>query len=161
MCCSEFLQVQKRMNKADRVIYPIIKLKTLKVLFWFCSGHDPLVLLELPADGNKYKGNIYMVFEYMDHDLTGLSDRPGMRFTIPQIKVTLLYLLVSSKLNPQMLFILFFYNSLIFTVLHEATSNRSSLLPCQPSASSWYQRFDIMLISLVSLFLPLFLFLCL
>lgn len=37
-------------------------------------------------DGNKYKGNIYMVFEYMDHDLTGLADRPGLRFTIPQIK---------------------------------------------------------------------------
>lgn len=31
-----------------------------------------------------------MVFEYMDHDLTGLSDRPGMRFTVPQIKVNLL-----------------------------------------------------------------------
>ncbi|TKY46595.1 Cyclin-dependent kinase C-2 [Spatholobus suberectus] len=27
-----------------------------------------------------------MVFEYMDHDLTGLADRPGMRFTVPQIK---------------------------------------------------------------------------
>jgi serine/threonine protein kinase len=27
-----------------------------------------------------------MVFEYMDHDLTGLSDRPGMRFSVPQIK---------------------------------------------------------------------------
>lgn len=39
------------------------------------------------ADGNKYNSNIYMVFEYMDHDLTGLSDRPGLRFTIPQIKV--------------------------------------------------------------------------
>nr|CAD1826347.1 unnamed protein product [Ananas comosus var. bracteatus] len=39
-----------------------------------------------PAEGNKYKGSIYMVFEYMDHDLTGLSDRPGMRFTVPQIK---------------------------------------------------------------------------
>ncbi|KAI3902321.1 hypothetical protein MKW92_036469 [Papaver armeniacum] len=37
-------------------------------------------------DGNKYNGSIYMVFEYMDHDLTGLADRPGMRFTIPQIK---------------------------------------------------------------------------
>ncbi|XP_031117006.1 cyclin-dependent kinase C-2-like [Ipomoea triloba] len=37
-------------------------------------------------DNNKYKGSIYMVFEYMDHDLTGLSDRPGLRFTIPQIK---------------------------------------------------------------------------
>jgi hypothetical protein len=42
------------------------------------------------VDGNKYKGGIYMVFEYMDHDLTGLADRPGMRFTVPQIKVWLL-----------------------------------------------------------------------
>lgn len=39
-------------------------------------------------DGNKYKGGIYMVFEYMDHDLTGLADRPGMRFSVPQIKVS-------------------------------------------------------------------------
>eukprot|EP00246_Nothoceros_aenigmaticus_P013872 TRINITY_DN500_c0_g1_i3.p1 TRINITY_DN500_c0_g1~~TRINITY_DN500_c0_g1_i3.p1 ORF type:complete len:415 (+),score=57.03 TRINITY_DN500_c0_g1_i3:271-1515(+) len=38
------------------------------------------------ADSHKYKGSIYMVFEYMDHDLTGLADRPGMRFTVPQIK---------------------------------------------------------------------------
>ncbi|KAF5737992.1 cyclin-dependent kinase C-1-like [Tripterygium wilfordii] len=37
-------------------------------------------------DGNKYNGSIYMVFEYMDHDLTGLADRPGLRFTVPQIK---------------------------------------------------------------------------
>ncbi|PQQ05002.1 cyclin-dependent kinase C-1 isoform X1 [Prunus yedoensis var. nudiflora] len=37
-------------------------------------------------DGNKSKGGIYMVFEYMDHDLTGLADRPGLRFTVPQIK---------------------------------------------------------------------------
>lgn len=40
------------------------------------------------AEGNKYKGGIYMVFEYMDHDLTGLADRPGMRFSVPQIKVS-------------------------------------------------------------------------
>ncbi|KAG6383282.1 hypothetical protein SASPL_156969 [Salvia splendens] len=38
------------------------------------------------AENNKYKGSIYMVFEYMDHDLTGLADRPGLRFTVPQIK---------------------------------------------------------------------------
>lgn len=44
------------------------------------------ILCEI-ADGNKYKGGIYMVFEYMDHDLTGLADRPGMRFSVPQIKV--------------------------------------------------------------------------
>jgi len=35
-----------------------------------------------------------MVFEYMDHDLTGLSDRPGMRFTIPQIKCYMKQLLL-------------------------------------------------------------------
>ncbi|GAU21049.1 hypothetical protein TSUD_132610 [Trifolium subterraneum] len=35
---------------------------------------------------NKYKGGIYMVFEYMEHDLKGLASHPGMRFTIPQIK---------------------------------------------------------------------------
>lgn len=35
---------------------------------------------------NQNKGSIYMVFEYMDHDLTGLADRPGMKFSIPQIK---------------------------------------------------------------------------
>lgn len=29
-----------------------------------------------------------MVFEYMDHDLTGLADRPGMRFSVAQIKVS-------------------------------------------------------------------------
>ncbi|XP_021887090.1 cyclin-dependent kinase C-2-like [Carica papaya] len=37
-------------------------------------------------DDSKYKGGIYMVFEYMDHDLMGLYKRPGVRFTVPQIK---------------------------------------------------------------------------
>ncbi|XP_050388160.1 cyclin-dependent kinase C-1-like [Argentina anserina] len=37
-------------------------------------------------DSKKLEGGIYMVFEYMDHDLTGLADRPGVRFSIPQIK---------------------------------------------------------------------------
>jgi hypothetical protein len=36
-------------------------------------------------ESNQNKGSIYMVFEYMDHDLTGLADRPGMRFTVPQV----------------------------------------------------------------------------
>ena len=47
-----------------------------------------------------YKGSIYMVFEYMDHDLTGLSDRPGLRFTIPQIKViTSNFFIIINKVN--------------------------------------------------------------
>ncbi|KAK1361738.1 Protein kinase domain-containing protein [Heracleum sosnowskyi] len=35
---------------------------------------------------NNYRGDIYMVFEYMDHDLSGLALRSGARFTVPQIK---------------------------------------------------------------------------
>ncbi|XP_078172311.1 cyclin-dependent kinase C-2-like [Carex rostrata] len=38
-----------------------------------------------PVDGDKYKGSIYMVFDYMDHDLSGLL-RTGIQFSIPQIK---------------------------------------------------------------------------
>jgi cyclin-dependent kinase 12/13 len=37
---------------------------------------------------NKGKGSIYMVFEYMDHDLTGLTDRNDVKFGLPQIKVS-------------------------------------------------------------------------
>ncbi|XP_048590850.1 cyclin-dependent kinase C-2-like isoform X1 [Brassica napus] len=44
-------------------------------------------------DNNKYKGEIYMVFEYMDHDLAGLAYRPGTRFTAPQIKCCMKQLL--------------------------------------------------------------------
>jgi len=58
-----------------------------------------LILVLGIADGNKYKGGIYMVFEYMDHDLTGLADRPGMRFTVPQIKVLLLIPTFISYIN--------------------------------------------------------------
>ncbi|RAL53071.1 unnamed protein product [Cuscuta campestris] len=58
----------------------VIKLKEI-VTSQGPEGDEPV-----KPDANKYKGNIYMVFEYMDHDLTGLADRPGLRFTIPQIK---------------------------------------------------------------------------
>ena len=38
-----------------------------------------------PGDYNQGKGSIYMVMEFSDHDLTGLTDA-GQRFTMPQIK---------------------------------------------------------------------------
>lgn len=58
----------------------IIKLKEI------VTSQGPEVDGQGKPDGNKFNCNIYMVFEYMDHDLTGLADRPGLRFTIPQIK---------------------------------------------------------------------------
>ncbi|KAJ3681324.1 hypothetical protein LUZ60_015813 [Juncus effusus] len=39
-----------------------------------------------PVDWSEYNGDIYMVFEYMDHDLAGLLARPGICFSVPQIK---------------------------------------------------------------------------
>jgi hypothetical protein len=34
---------------------------------------------------NQFKGSIYMVFDYMDHDLTGLMERQNHKFTLPQV----------------------------------------------------------------------------
>jgi len=34
-------------------------------------------------EANRFKGSIFMVFEYMDHDLAGLADR-GIRFSVPE-----------------------------------------------------------------------------
>lgn len=44
-------------------------------------------------DGKRPKGSIYMVFEYMDHDLTGLMDTPSIRFSEAQVKCYMAQLL--------------------------------------------------------------------
>uniref|UniRef100_A0A0A9GT84 [RNA-polymerase]-subunit kinase n=1 Tax=Arundo donax TaxID=35708 RepID=A0A0A9GT84_ARUDO len=33
--------------------------------------------------------SLYLVFEYMDHDLVGLAATPGLKFTEPQVKCLL------------------------------------------------------------------------
>eukprot|EP00959_Pyramimonas_sp_CCMP1952_P298133 6236191-Pyramimonas_sp.AAC.2 len=54
--------------------------------------HDCDGVSDFPAhECNQNKGSVYMVFEYMDHDLAGLSDRPGMKFTPPQLLAGLHY----------------------------------------------------------------------
>lgn len=35
---------------------------------------------------SRVSGSLYLVFEYMDHDLTGLAATPGIKFTEPQVK---------------------------------------------------------------------------
>lgn len=84
-----------------------------------------------------------MVFEYMDHDLTGLADRPGMRFSVPQIKVSQTARLWS-VLNHQLFdtwSTLLICLPVCLTVLHETTFDGASLLSCESSTSPWYQRF--------------------
>ncbi|KAH9317744.1 hypothetical protein KI387_019513 [Taxus chinensis] len=93
----EVVALKKIRMDNEREGFPITAIREIKILKKL--KHDNVIKLKeivtSPgpendeqgiSDGNKYNGSIYMVFEYMDHDLTGLSDRPGMRFSIPQIK---------------------------------------------------------------------------
>ena len=69
--------------------FPLTALREIKALMTL--KHKNIVeLIEVviskPNDSNRNVGHVYMVFEYMDHDLTGLADRPGMKFSVPQIK---------------------------------------------------------------------------
>ncbi|XP_017244530.1 cyclin-dependent kinase C-1 isoform X2 [Daucus carota subsp. sativus] len=68
--------------------FPVSAIREIKILMKL--QHENVTRLKeivTSAEGdNKYKGDIYMVFEYMDHDLAGLVLRSGSRFTVPQIK---------------------------------------------------------------------------
>jgi len=65
------IRILKQLNRMD---HPnVVRLKEIVV------SHD--------NEYNKGKGGIYMVFEYMDHDLTGLMESPASHyFSEPQIK---------------------------------------------------------------------------
>ncbi|KAH1263535.1 Cyclin-dependent kinase C-2 [Glycine max] len=84
----EIVALKKIRMDNEREGFPITAIREIKILKKL--HHENVIKLKeivTSQDGNKYKGGIYMVFEYMDHDLTGLADRPGMRFTVPQIKL--------------------------------------------------------------------------
>eukprot|EP00271_Cylindrocystis_brebissonii_P001841 TRINITY_DN12144_c0_g1_i1.p1 TRINITY_DN12144_c0_g1~~TRINITY_DN12144_c0_g1_i1.p1 ORF type:complete len:333 (-),score=65.31 TRINITY_DN12144_c0_g1_i1:48-1046(-) len=85
----EVVALKKVRMENEKEGFPITAIREIKILKKL--NHDNVIKLKeivtgKPSESNKFKGSIYMVFEYMDHDLTGLSDRPGMRFTAPQIK---------------------------------------------------------------------------
>jgi len=68
--------------------FPITAIREIKILK--ILNHKNVVKLEeivtsKAADYNQGKGAIYMVLEFCDHDLTGLTDG-GQRFTTAQIK---------------------------------------------------------------------------
>ena len=43
--------------------------------------------LSAAHQANNYKGSIYMVFDYMDHDLTGLMQRRGYKLPVDQVHI--------------------------------------------------------------------------
>ena len=73
--------MKKILSRTEQEGFPITALREIKLLKLV---HHPNVvdLLDMASDGEA----IYMVFPYMDHDLTGLLESTDVRFTHPQIK---------------------------------------------------------------------------
>jgi len=72
----------------EREGFPITAIREIKILK--ILNHKNVVRLKeiVTSKGSDYnhgKGSIYMVMEFCDHDLTGLTDA-GQKFTVPQIK---------------------------------------------------------------------------
>lgn len=79
----EIVALKKVRMDNEKEGFPITAIREIKILN--SLNHTNVIQLkEIVTSRNM--GSIYMVFEYMDHDLTGLADRPGMKFSVPQIK---------------------------------------------------------------------------
>ena len=75
-----------KMDNSEKEGFPITAIREIKILQ--ALKHDNIInLREVCAekDSKGLPGDIYMVFDYMEHDLTGLIDS-GKQFTVAQIK---------------------------------------------------------------------------
>jgi cyclin-dependent kinase 12/13 len=75
--------------------FPITACREIKILAGLEHG-NVVSLIEVVAAAaqpdNGFRGDVFMVLEYMDHDLAGLADRPGVRFQPAQVKAYALQL---------------------------------------------------------------------
>mmetsp|Transcript_31846 Transcript_31846/g.51412 ORF Transcript_31846/g.51412 Transcript_31846/m.51412 type:complete len:476 (+) Transcript_31846:205-1632(+) len=93
----EIVALKKVRMDNEKEGFPITAIREIKILRQLDNSNvvklKEIVTSSPATDYNKSKGSIYMVFEYMDHDLTGLMDTPGMKFTPSQIKCYMMQLL--------------------------------------------------------------------
>lgn len=85
----EIVALKKVRMDNEKEGFPITAIREIKILQKL--KHKNVVNLKeivtsKAQKANDMKGSIYLVFEYMDHDLAGLADRPGMKFSEEQIK---------------------------------------------------------------------------
>ncbi|CAI9106655.1 OLC1v1005858C1 [Oldenlandia corymbosa var. corymbosa] len=80
----EIVALKKIRMDSEKEGFPITAIREIKILKEL--NHDNIIKLKEMVISPGPDNGIYMVFEYMDHDLTGLLDRPGIRFSVPQVK---------------------------------------------------------------------------
>lgn len=72
----EYVALKKLRLESEREGFPITAMREIKLLQSF--DHENVVgLLEMMVEHNQ----IYMIFDYMDHDLTGLLTHPDLKLT--------------------------------------------------------------------------------
>lgn len=65
---------------------------SLLVDVFILSFYFPLIALEA-TPYNRYKGSIYLVFDFCEHDLAGLLSNTNVKFTLAEIKKVMQMLL--------------------------------------------------------------------
>lgn len=102
---NELVALKKVRMESEREGFPLTAIREIKLLKTL--HHDNIVALKEIVTGNDGSrdsrnrsspgSSIYLVFEYMDHDLTGLMDTPSIRFEEEHIKCYMLQLLRGLK----------------------------------------------------------------
>ena len=84
----EIVALKKILMDNEKEGFPITAIREIMILKRL-NHKNILRLIEIvtskPKEKNKFRGNVYLVFEYMEHDISGLSDMK-MSFTISAIK---------------------------------------------------------------------------
>lgn len=73
------------------MVIPVTSQKTTRLTILFCF-FPPIITLEA-TQYNRYKGSIYLVFDFCEHDLAGLLSNTNVKFTLAEIKKVMQMLL--------------------------------------------------------------------
>ncbi|KAF9387145.1 kinase subunit of RNA polymerase II carboxy-terminal domain kinase I, partial [Podila verticillata] len=88
----EYVALKRIRMETEKDGFPITAMREIKLLQTLNHGHV-VSLKELMVS----KGAVYMVFEYMDHDLTGILGHPNLKFRPEHVKCLMRQLLEGLK----------------------------------------------------------------